>query len=232
MSDQKQQELQSKLFADMSSAVGTKPTPVSFDTVSVDVSTAFSDSLASAYVVAIRSAIGETNCDVDVTPDQLKKYVTFLLRARVQHVNGEALPRETKFLRIPCVFALALAHVGRCQDSSLGITLTPVCTIPDSECMTLEEAKAFSEEVLSYAELGGLKCVLGLPKSIEGHLETMYFNWVEEKCCAHKTGLELGAAALSCFFKAKHLEALVMPRVVYGYRSDLEAALRSVIINS
>lgn len=232
MSDQNLQLAQSKLFADMSSAISSKPTPVAFETVEVDVSGTISDSIINAYVIAIRSAIGETSVHVEVDPQALREYIGFLLVNRISSVNGEPVERGIRYLKVPCVLALALAHLGRCTDASLGITLTPSCVVHTLDRMTFDKAKQFSEEILSVAELGGLKCVQGLPRSPEGHLDTMYFTWASGECMAHRTGLEIGAAALSCFFKAKHLESLVTPRVVYGYGSELEAALRSVIINS
>lgn len=232
MSDQNLQLAQSKLFADMSSAINSKPTPVSFETMEVDVSESISDSIISAYVIAIRSALGETNCHFDVNAEMLKKYIGFLIIQRVGFVNGGSLDRETRYLKVPCVLALALSHLGRCVDASLGITLVPTCDPSKIEACGIHEAKQFSETVLSAAELGGLKCVQGLPRSPEGHLDTMYFTWASDRCLAHKTGLETGAAALSCFFKAKQVGSWVTPRVVYGYGSELEAALRSVIINS
>lgn len=232
MSDQNLQLAQSKLFADVSSAINSKPTPVRFETVEVDVTGSISDSIITAYVIAIRSAIGETSCHVDVTPMELRKYIGFLLINRVASINGQPIDRDIRYFKVPCVLALALAHLGRCTDTSLGITLVPSCVPGKIDSMSFDDAKQFSETVLSIAELGGLKCVQGLPRSPEGHLDTMYFTWASGECLAHKTGLEIGAAALSCFFKAKHIETLVMPRVIYGYGSELEAALRSVIINS
>lgn len=215
----------------MSLNVNVKPVPVGFDTQEVVVTQAVSTRLARFYVESINNAFAKLSRDVEVDVSDVVRYFNYLVSLRIGYVNGQRYPREANRLKIPTVFALGLSHVGVVRDQSLGIELIP--TLKDEirdNAMTLDEAVEFSDK-LFLAEYGGLKLVEGLPRDPAGQLETMYFTWIEDKCLAHTNAHGISNAALSAFFSMNHLGSLISPRVMYGYRSELETALRDVIVS-
>lgn len=206
--------------------------PINQETLVVRLTQAISKRHIDIYLTTFNNAYAKVNSQLEVSSDELMKYFNTLAKYRVDKVNGRKVPLESKQLRIPSVYALALLHVGKVYDPEQGIHLVPEFEVTEDEIMTPNEALEFSYAKLTLLEQLGVTFVFGLPKDLDGSLEAMYFHFSADQVLRHNDRAHPGMAALASFFEFQQLQSILSHRVSYGFISEQELILRQIIMKT
>ena len=117
---------------------------------------------------------------VNLTAQELEYYEKFLLKNRVDIVNGECrIFRNLKRLSIPCFVERVLSDVGRVQIRDRGLDIHPIVSDDVANFhFTLEQAIEISNKIESFYD--DLAVVIGaMPGDEEGNPETMTLALIE-----------------------------------------------------
>ena len=132
-----------------------KPTSVQNETVEVIVNP--SDLLASYAKNFVNEALRKHPLlaeQVSLTDTEVQEYAKYLLRQRVEHVNGNRKSaRFVNLLYVPVWIEYTISNVGKLIIRDLGLTFVPkwdenLTTITDSEAKAISERIAMFEDVL------------------------------------------------------------------------------------
>jgi len=209
------------------SMTGNVVTPVDHVMVKVDFGNGIVEGFASTYVDAMNNKFASRGSSLSFDENEMQRYLNYLLLQRVKYSTGEGkTDRDSRFLKVPALFALSLTHVGRVFDKDLGIELIPV--IGEIDAMTPEEALKFSRRLTIVEDLG-FELVEGLPKDRNGDSNFMYFHMADDNVKRHNKDSHPGFAVLAAFFKMKQLDEILTFRVTYGLVSEYEEMLKGLI---
>lgn len=132
-----------------------KPTSVQNEIVEVIVNP--SDLLASYAKNFVNEALRKHPLlaeQVSLTDTEVQEYAKYLLRQRVEHVNGNRKSaRFVNLLYVPVWIEYTISNVGKLIIRDLGLTFVPkwdedLATITDSEAKAISERIAMFEDVL------------------------------------------------------------------------------------
>lgn len=149
-----------------------KPTSVPVEVVEVKVEIGdIASGFAKAFVnEAYRKAPLRAE-QVNLSQEELEKYLDFLLQQRVLCVEGKCeLFRKLKVLYIPSFVQYVLSLVGTVTMRDIGLTIRPV--FEHENVISYEEALAISEKVGSFID--DLQIVQdAMPRTAEGNQDVM-----------------------------------------------------------
>lgn len=159
-------------------------------------------------VVAMRGG------SIEITEEDLAKYVALLVKLRVDYVNGKRVPfRPTDMICVPSFVSLVLSSIGKVHHIELGLELHPVFIGDD------EYDEAFLKSMSSrIAALGsyGLEYAKGYDRSKEGSYEFMTMCVLEGVVKSHSKEKHPVFALLAAFVEVHGTESVLTPRVTYG----------------
>ena len=182
------------------------------------------------YADAINSKIAIKGGSMSFDSAEILSYFNFLLKARIDKVNGKRIPSNARNLNIPALFAISLTHIGEVHDKDLGITLIPkLNTDEEVVCMTEANATKFSRKLTLVQDLG-FELVQGIPFDRLGDVSFMYMTLAENShLVRHNNEAHPGIAALTAFYRMEQLGNLLSFRVSYGLVSEYEDMLKGLI---
>lgn len=149
-----------------------KPTSVPMETIDVELS---SENLLGQFGEAFVKEGWRVNPlrmeQIDLTPEEMEKYIRFLLAKRIECITGNCKDfRRLKVLYIPSWIQYNLSMVGIVTIRDKGLRLVPV--MDDERVISYDEALKISEKIGMLED--DLQIVQdGMPRSPEGDKDVM-----------------------------------------------------------
>jgi len=153
---------------------------------------------------------------VNLTSDELKDYVRFLIQRRIRCVQRKCTDwRELKVLWIPAYVQYCLRLVGRVMLYEEGLDLVPV--VDNDEVISLREAIEISERIAAFQN--DLQMVQdAMPRDPNGNVDVMSTALIAGYVCSRKE-VHL-AATYVCAFMGMKLRQEVAFQSLYRLRYD------------
>lgn len=167
---------------------------------------------------------------VNLTADEMVKYATYLLEARIQCVNGECTNfRKFKILYIPSYLQYVLETIGVYTDRVYGLRLVPVMDPNDKSELTDQEAIAISEKIGSFID--DLQIVQdAMPRDNVGHEGVMATALIAGYMRSYKIGVKPIDTYVAAFLKlqlCKEQAFAALYRIQYDDYAFIRMALTS-----
>lgn len=216
------------LMNKVQSIAGNVITPVDFVEVKVDFGSGLVADFAETYASTINSKFALRGSALNVSSEEMLKYLNTLLLYRIQYINGQRVPQESRSLMIPALVALTLNNIGKVYDKDYGVELIPVLE-GEIDVMDIKEALLFSRQKLLLAEDLGFELVEGLPKDRTGEANFMFFHFSGDSILRHNNAAHPGYAVLAAFFKMQQLTEVLSFRSSYGLQAEYKEMLTGLI---
>jgi hypothetical protein len=152
------------------------------------------------------------------TVEDMDRYLKTLVQVRIKMVSRAKVEFTWKdTIAIPAFFALLLSKIGKSTDYTLGVTIVPKFDETDFKAMEFKEVRNFSNKLFSAARRFRFELATQLPRDLNGDWEFMSMQLVEGQIRHHSGDPAPYKAVLASVFAWNGLNALLLPRVIYGY---------------
>ena len=207
----------------------TKPISVPMELVEVEISelNLFGD-FAKAFVKEAYRKNPLRAEQVALTEEELVKYVKFLVKQRIDSVNGTcAIFRKLKALYMPCWIQYNLSMIGKVILRDIGLTLVPV--VKDEEIISYEEAMEISSKIGAFED--DLQIVKdAMPRSEEGNPDVMSTALIADYVRSIKKVQHVASTYVTAFMGLTLRKEAAM-QVLYRVQYDDIEFIRSALIS-
>lgn len=171
----------------------------------------------------------------DLSVEDIHKYFHTLVWMRCKHVADQvdksySLYRTVyKVCEVPTFIYQLMISIGEAIDSDYSIRFIPGYSIEDTNLLSVEQMKNISNVFLALKPLG-FSSVTGMPSERSGELDFMACCHVKEVVRSYKDSHPV-YGFLAAFFQQTELNSItgMMCRIIYGYDSDYEIAVRRIV---
>jgi hypothetical protein len=186
--------------------------------VSTNVDSAVYREYVEQFVLNLSSAQEIEGVETVFTLEDMDRYLRTLVLVRVKMVCREKVDFGWKdTIAIPAFFALLLSKIGKSTDYTLGVTIVPKFDDLSFDPMEFKEVRAFSNKLFSASRRFRFELSTQLPRDLKGDWEFMSMQLFEDQIRHHTGEAAPYKAVLASVFAWKGLEAVLLPRVIYGY---------------
>lgn len=205
-----------------------KPISVRMETVQVEIP---SESLLGDFAHAFVTEGYRKNPllaeQVQLTEEEMDKYVHYLIYQRVLQVNDQCVNyRKNKNLYIPAFIQHLIAQVGVVIVRDLGLKFMPVMECAD--VITFDEALVISDKVGAFER--DLAIVIdGFPRSVEGDIDLMSSAVIADYVRTIKPVSHVMSTYLAAFLNLKLREESVF-KVLYRVQYDDVDFIKSALL--
>lgn len=190
---------------------GTKRVPVEIRSLEVEFSDSSYKRLGAHYRAYERTWMAN-NLKPTFTGDEFSKYIEsiFALRCKTISDSPKEYSKTIKRVKIPALIYLVLENLGLVEAKDFGLVITPIWSgkIP----MTREDIEALSIKLQELEDLGH-EMARGLPQGIDGGIDFMMMQIVDELVTTSLPSTHPVYALLRSFVKIASFQDLVIPRI-------------------
>jgi hypothetical protein len=190
------------------------------ETTTVEVALSGRSRVLRAYVAELASnvetTVGIMGGSIELTEEDLSKYVAMLVKLRIDYVNNRKIPyglRPTDHICVPSFVSLVLQSIGVVHHLELGLELRPVYI--DDEEIDPDFIIMISRKIAALGSYG-LEYAKGYERSKDGSFEFMTMCVIDDKVMSFTRDKHPVFALLSSFLDVRGAETVLQPRVTYG----------------
>jgi hypothetical protein len=216
--------------------LGKKIRPSSFEPSVSEVTCTLTDEMLDAYVEALAQIIVQADVggsmDLKETTNELKTYIKQLIIFRIRYVRGERIPMHPKDRGwiVPAFISIVLEQIGRVDDPTTGLILTPALTKEQTETPLWDEVTLLKKGrwLRMICDRANIEYAIELPAQKEGNPEMMTLQVIDDEVRG-EDGTHAGVYALIAgFLGIKVLENVLCPRVLYDSTATFSRLLARV----
>lgn len=208
------------------------PSPENY--VELDINVTLTSPIFSAwvdeFVAQANLETSQNRPDITFTVEEVTSYLHTILVSRIRYVRNErgVIVSPDDDVRVPAFFSVALAKIGRAENSSLGLILLPKINASEFTMMSANEIRNFSRK-LSILEKVGFTFGSSYAREKSGDFHTMSFLCTDDFVRSHTDTSPEAASVLAAYVAVSGIQAVLSPRVVYGAYSFYANIVRSFV---
>lgn len=190
---------------------GTKRVPVEIRSLEIEFSNSSYKRLGAHYRAYERTWMANSLTPT-FTSDEFLKYIEsiFALRCKTISESPKEFAKTIKRVKIPALIYLVLENLGLVEAKDFGLVISPVWNgkIP----MTRDEVENVSLKLQELEDLGH-EMARGLPQSLDGSVDFMMMQVIDELVMTSVPSTHPVYALLRSFVKMASFQDLVIPRI-------------------